>query len=76
MFMIWTLHRPVVEKTLVSVLMASALFASAACGVRIYYLAIFHIKPPDTWRDVIPQYMWCRIEEVVIIIAGCAPFLK
>ena len=76
MFTIWTLHRPVVEKTLISVLMASALFASAACGVRIYYLATFDIKSPDAWRDMVPQYTWCRVEEIVIIIAACAPFLK
>ena len=76
MFIIWTLRRSAVERTLVSILMASALFASACGCVKIYYLATFDIRSPDTWRDMVPQYMWCRMEEIVIVIAACAPLLK
>ena len=76
MFLIWTLSRSAVEKSLVSVLMASALFASACGCAKIYYLATFDIKSPDTWRDMVPQYLWCRMEEIVIVIAACAPLLK
>ena len=76
MIIIWRLSRSAVEKSLISFLMASGLFASAVGIIKIYYLATFDVKSPDTWRDMIPQFLWCRVEEIILIIAACAPLLK
>jgi len=76
MFIIWRLSRSVVERSLVSFLLASGLFASAIDGIKIYLLAIYDVKSPDALRDSVPEYLWCRMEEIVVIIAACAPLLK
>ncbi len=70
------LSRSSVEKALVSFLMGSGLFASGAVGARIYYQTICDYAEPDSLRQEVPEYMWCRIEEIVIILAACAPLLK
>jgi hypothetical protein len=76
MFIVWRLGRPFVEKALISFLMALGLFAAAAGIFKIYYTTTFDITSPDTYREMIPMFMWNRIEEIVVVIAACAPLLK
>ncbi len=68
------LSAPKLEKALIIVLMVSCLFATV-CGIpKIYFLAAYDTS--DAMWDLIPEFIWCRIEEGVIIIAACAPLLK
>jgi len=76
MLIIRQLSRSAVEKALVSFLMASGVIASGAVGMKIYYQALCDEESPDSLRQFVPEYLWCRIEEIIIIIASCAPLLK
>jgi len=70
------LSRTRVEKTLISVLMASSLMASG-CGIaKLYYMITYDFNSPDGLYLAIPEYFWCRVEEAIIIIAACVPLLK
>jgi len=75
-FIIWRLSRSVLERSLVSILMASCLLASG-CGVaKLYYMIVYDFSTPDNYYDLIPEFFWCRMEEAIIIIACCVPLLK
>ena len=76
MFLVWRMSRSVVEKTLVIVLMASCLLATACGGPKIYYMVIYDFRSNDFFWQLAPELLWCRIEEIIIIIAACAPLLK
>lgn len=76
MFLIWPLSRSVVEKTLISILMASCVIASGLGIPKIYYVLTFDFGNPDHYYLLIPEFFWCRMEEAVVIIAACAPLLK
>jgi hypothetical protein len=75
-FLIWNLSRSVVEKTLISILMATCLLATG-CGVaKLYYMITFDFTSKDGFYLMISEFFWCRMEESIIIIAACAPLLK
>lgn len=75
-FVVWRLSRSVIEKSLVIVLIASALIATA-CGIpKIYHLVTYDFGSDDGLWHLVPEFFWCRIEEAMIIIAACAPLLK
>ncbi len=76
MFTIWRLSRCVVEKVLISVLLALGLLAVGASAIKVHYVRTYDITSSDTYRQMIPTFMWSRIEELVLIIAACAPLLK
>jgi len=76
MFIIWTLRRPFVEIFLISFLLAMGLFAVGAAAVKIHFLKAYDVTSPDTLRQMMPLFLWSRIEEIVLIIAACAPLLK
>ncbi|KAM5353201.1 hypothetical protein ACJZ2D_016904 [Fusarium nematophilum] len=75
LFFIWTLNRPVIERILLSVLMALGTIAAVAGAVRVVYI---HIWDPqtDSLHDLMPLFWWYRVEEIGLITAACAPFLK
>lgn len=76
MFIVWKLSRSVVEKSLVIVLMASCLSATA-CGIpKVYYMTTYDFATNDGLWDLIDELFWCRLEEAIIIIAACTPLLK
>ncbi len=70
------LSRSAVEKGLLSLLLASGLLASGAVGVRAYYQSACDFSAPDALRHEVPEYLWCRLEEIIILLAACAPLLK
>jgi hypothetical protein len=76
MFLVWRMSRSVVEKTLVIVLMASCLLATACGGPKIYYIVVYDFRSNDFFWQLAPELLWCRLEETIIIIAACAPLLK
>lgn len=75
-FLIWPLSRSVVEKTLISILMASCVLATALGIPKLYYVLTFDFGSPDHLYLLVPEFFWCRMEEAIIIIAACAPLLK
>jgi hypothetical protein len=56
--------------------MAMSLFATAAGVLKIIYSYRFDHDSSDALRDMMPLFLWCRMEEVLLIIACEAPFLK
>ncbi|KAH6981630.1 hypothetical protein BKA56DRAFT_672437 [Ilyonectria sp. MPI-CAGE-AT-0026] len=74
--LIWNLNRSKLERCLVSFLLASGLFATAAAVTRLFYIKTFDFTSSDIFRDIMPTFFWCRIEEVALIAASSLPFLK
>ncbi|KAK0726921.1 hypothetical protein B0T26DRAFT_108689 [Lasiosphaeria miniovina] len=76
MVTIWRLNRSVVERTLITILLALGLLAVGAGIFKIKVLKGYDITAEDNAIDQIPGYMWARLEEILIIIGACAPLLK
>jgi hypothetical protein len=76
MFLIWRLSRSVVERCLISFLMAMGLFATGAGVMKIIYAYTYDRTSEDALRGMMPEFLWCRVEEVVLIVASSAPLLK
>jgi hypothetical protein len=76
MFLIWRLTRSAVERCLVSFLMALSLFATGAGVLKIIYSKTFDRTSPDVFRAMMPVFLWCRMEEVLLVVASSAPLLK
>jgi hypothetical protein len=74
MFVIWKLNRPLLERILVSILMALGLCATSTVIVKVCSMKKMVIE--DTYREMLTMFMWCRIEECILISSACAPFLK
>ena len=70
------LNRSLVERCLVCFLMAMSLFATGAGVLKIIYANRSNQDPSHPFRDMMPMFLWCRMEEVLLIIACVAPFLK
>ncbi|KAG4429442.1 hypothetical protein IFR05_015073 [Cadophora sp. M221] len=76
MVFIWTLHRPTIERALVSALMALGLLAAVAGIFKVYYIKFWDPRNRATLRDWMPLFWWYRVEEIGLIAASCAPFVK
>lgn len=76
MFLIWKLSRSIVERCLLTFLMALGLVATTAVVMRVVIMHTFDYTSPEKYRDLIPMYFWIRMEEVILIIASSAPLLK
>ncbi|KAE9367225.1 hypothetical protein N431DRAFT_548797 [Stipitochalara longipes BDJ] len=76
MFLIWRLSRSVIERCLISFLMAMGLFATGAGVMKIIYAYTYNRNSQDALREMMPEFLWCRIEEAVLIVACSAPLLK
>jgi hypothetical protein len=74
-FFLWQLHRPVMERVLVSILMALGMIAALAGVMKVYHINTWNPRQ-DTLRDWMPLFWWYRVEEIGLIAAACAPFLK
>ena len=76
MFFVWKLNRPLLERILITVLMALGLCATGAAVLKLYYLRAYNLTVNDSLRIMVVLFIWCRIEEFVLIASACAPFLK
>lgn len=76
MFLIWRLTRSVVERCLISFLMALSLFAAGAGVLKIIYQKRFDRTSPDPFRAMTQAFLWCRMEEVLLTVASSAPLIK
>src|SRR4051794_13987089 len=74
-FFIWSLRRPVTERILVNVLMALGTIAAVAGVMKLVYSTVWNARNA-TLRDWVPLFWWYRVEEIGLIAAACAPFLK
>ena len=70
-----TMHRPLMERILVSVLMGFGTIAAVAGGMKVYHINAYDPRR-DLLRDWMPLLWWYRVEEIGLIIAACTPFLK
>jgi hypothetical protein len=76
MFIIWKLGRSTLERCLISFLMTMGLFATGAGVLKIIYSKTYDRSSPDVFRAMMPVFLWCRMEEVLLIVASSAPLLK
>ncbi|PVH68255.1 hypothetical protein DL98DRAFT_632920 [Cadophora sp. DSE1049] len=76
MFFIWGMNRALLERILISVLMALGLCATTTVAVKIYLATIFDMAIPDTYRAKLRVFLWCRLEECLLLASACAPYLK
>ena len=74
-FYVWPLSRPIIERILLCALMGLGICAATAGAIKLYYIR--------TWRygeeavsQTVSVYMWYRVEEISLVAAACAPFLK
>lgn len=75
LYFIWSLHRPVMERILISILMTLGTFAAVAEAWIIYYTHVWNPRIHSI-RDWMPLFWWYRVEELSLITAACTPFLK
>lgn len=75
LFFLWSLHRPLTERILLGILMGFGTVAAVAGGMKIYHINAWDPRR-DVFRDWVPLLWWYRVEEIGLIIAACAPFLK
>jgi rhodopsin domain-containing protein len=76
MFFTWKLKRSLIERTLVTLLLALGLCATATGAVRLHYQIEYNKGSHDFFRKMAVLFAWCRVEECVLIVAACMPFLK
>ena len=73
---LWKLKRPLKEKILVGALMGLGMFASVASIVKATLVKEFGGSTKDPWALVISIATWTALEQILIMIASSAPFLK
>jgi len=74
-FFIWPLNRPVIERVLLCMLMGFGLCAATAGSFKLYYIRTWKYGE-EAVSQTVSVYMWYRVEEISLIAAACAPFLK
>lgn len=70
------LSRTAVERGLICILMALCLAATAASAVKIHLMKLYDYTSPDVLRYMYQFSFWCRLEELLLVIASSAPFAK
>ncbi|PVI04471.1 hypothetical protein DM02DRAFT_493476, partial [Periconia macrospinosa] len=75
LYLIWLLHRPVMERILISILMTLGTLAAIAEVFIIYHTHLWNPRK-DSFRVWMPLVWWYRVEEIGLITAACTPFLK
>ena len=74
-FLIWKLSRSRLERYLVSTLLALGLCATGI-GIAIIIDLTARTRPTDPLRESVNVSMYCRLEEIFLLIASSTPFLK
>ncbi|ORX97451.1 hypothetical protein BCR34DRAFT_166180 [Clohesyomyces aquaticus] len=76
LFVVINLSRSNVERSLMFFAMMLGTVATVATAIRIKHLRAFQQSSSATFRDTYPLYLLTRIEELVLLVAASAPFLK
>ncbi|KAJ4300798.1 hypothetical protein N0V90_002886 [Kalmusia sp. IMI 367209] len=71
----WSLNRPFLERMLGILLMSFGIIAALAGAMKIYHINAWNPREAQ-FRDWVPLLWWYRVEEIGLIVAACAPFLK
>ncbi|KAH7130865.1 hypothetical protein EDB81DRAFT_660635 [Dactylonectria macrodidyma] len=74
-FIIWSLKRPLLERGVITVLMALGLSATGVVIARAIVTANISAND-DRMRKVVLLSILCRLEDGLLIAAACVPFLK
>lgn len=73
---ITNLSRTAIERGLICILMALCLAATAASAVKIHIMRLYDYTSADLLRSMYRVSFWCRLEELLLVIASSAPFVK
>ncbi|RGP74629.1 integral membrane [Fusarium sporotrichioides] len=73
---LWKLKRPIKEKILVGALMGLGIFASITSIVKATLVKEFGGPTEDPWALLNAIATWTALEQILIMIASSAPFLK
>ena len=76
MLLVWKLTRTLLEKMLLSILIGTGMLAMAAGVFKALTMQSFNLESDNIAGDMMPCYLWIRIEEICLIIGACAPLLK
>ena len=76
MIFIFRLNRPLLERALISALMALGLCATAIVVVKVYNMTTFEVGGGNAFQKMLGMNLWCRLEECCLLAAASAPFLK
>ena len=76
LFVVLQLSRSAIERTLMCCSMALGAVATIATALRIRHMKAFQNSPSADFRAVFPLYLLTRVEELVLLVAASAPFLK
>jgi len=75
-YIVCGLSRSKLEKTLIAFLLALPLCATACVVPKIIFYTTYKWETIDPMWELIPEFIWWRIEEQLITIAACVPSLK
>jgi hypothetical protein len=71
-----SLHLPLRQKFLISLLMSLGMVASTFSVVKIIYRINYAYHSSDKLWDSVDMSLWSKLEEILIAVAACAPTLK
>ncbi|KAH7357411.1 hypothetical protein BKA66DRAFT_574410 [Pyrenochaeta sp. MPI-SDFR-AT-0127] len=74
-YLFCSMNRPIMERMLAVALMGFGTVAALAGIMKIYHISAFNPRHA-MFRDWLPLIWWYRVEEIGLIVAACAPFLK
>lgn len=72
---IWKIHRPLLERIVVAILMGLGVFAAITSIVKMTHVKSYGITGDTLW-DTIDISLWSMLEEQIGIIVACIPCLK
>lgn len=75
LFLIWDLNRSILERCLLSVLIALGICAAGAMTTTLVLLKSLR-HSHAAFRKYFAIYTWCLVEETTLIVASSAPLLK
>ena len=74
-YFVLSLKRPFVDRILVFLLMVLGIIAAVAGVMKVYYIKYWNPRQASL-RSWMPLFWWYRVEEMGLITASCALFLK
>ena len=69
------MSRPIIERILLCALMGLGICAATAGAIKLYYIRTWKYGE-EAVSQTVSVYMWYRVEEISLVAAACAPFLK
>ncbi|KAH8698134.1 hypothetical protein GQ44DRAFT_787261 [Phaeosphaeriaceae sp. PMI808] len=76
LFVVLKLSRSSIERALMCCSMALGVVATIATAMRIKHMRAWQNSPSGDFRAIFPLYFLTRVEELALLVAASAPFLK